>query len=715
MKKIIVFSILVTGLVFSCNQQQKKGTIMIYKIPKVVYPLTRKVNISDIYFGTEVTDPYRWLEDDSAAEVKKWVEAENKITFDFLDKIPFRAKFRKRLEEIFNYTRITSPAKIGNYYLYYKNDGLQNQSIIYIRKGTKGQEEVFIDPNKLSENGTTAVSIIGIPKNNKYVAYSISKSGSDWQEIHVKGIPTGKELPDVLNWVKFSGASWFGEGFFYSRYPKPEIGEELVALNKFQTIYYHKLGDPQSKDILIYKDEKNPLRYHSVYLSEDEKYIFLITAEGTDGFECYYKPVDLKQGGFVPLFTGFENKSTVIDHNNGLFYVLTNIDAPNFRLITLDPKKPEKSNWKEIIPESPDVLERVISSGGKLIAQYLKDVTSRLYVFDYSGNELNEISLPTSGTVSPAYRLKTDPEFLYSFTSFTYPTSIFRYDVNTYKQDSFFKPVLSFDPDDFEIKQVFYTSRDSSTIPMFIVYKKGIMMDGGNPTILYGYGGFSISETPAFLNTVIPLLENGGIYALANIRGGNEYGERWHKDGMLLKKQNVFNDFIAAAKFLIREKYTSPTKLGISGGSNGGLQVGACMIQRPELFKVALPDVGVMDMLRYQKFTVGFGWVPEYGSSDDSLNFINLYKYSPLQNIKSGVEYPATFITTGDHDDRVVPAHSFKFAATLQEKVKGNNPILIRIETQAGHGAGKPISKIIEENVDKWAFFFFNTQSPVKY
>jgi len=708
MKHSITF-LFIVFLALSC-----RNNMNLYEIPIVKYPSTKKVDVSDNYFGTVVSDPYRWLENDTAKNVGQWVSEQNSITFGFLEKIPFRSKIKSRLQEIYNYTRIYSPVKVGDYYLYYKNDGLQNQAVIYVKKGTDGKEEVFIDPNKLSENGTVAITLTGFSKNRKYIGYVISASGSDWGEIHLKEVATGKDLSDVIKYVKFSGTSWWGDGFFYSRFPEPAKDEELTGLNKFQSVYYHKLGDLQEKDILIFEDKQHPLRYHNVYLTEDEKNLFLIVAEGTDGYELHYKPVDLKKGGFIPLFTGFDHKSSVIDFEKGLFYVQTDIDAPNYRLVAIDPAKSGKGNWKEIIPESKDLLEAVSPIGGKLFTTYIKDVSSRLYQYDYSGKLEHEITFPVPGSVSLSYGMKEEPEFGYSFTSFTYPTTIYIYNVKTGEQKIFFQPTLKFDPSVFEAKQVFYSGEDGARIPMFIICKKGLELNGNNPALLYGYGGFNSGITPYFSISIIPLLENGAVYAVANIRGGNEYGETWHKAGWLLNKQNVFDDFIAAAEYLIKEKYTSPAKLGINGGSNGGLLVGACMTQRPDLFKVAIPEVGVMDMLRYQKFTVGFGWVPEYGSSDDSVNFNNLYKYSPLHNIKSGVQYPSTLVLTSDHDDRVVPAHSFKFAATLQEKQAGKNPVLIRIESQAGHGAGKPLSKSIEATADKWAFFLFNTQSPVK-
>ncbi|MBN1414933.1 MAG: S9 family peptidase [Bacteroidales bacterium] len=711
-KKTLLFIIAVGFVSAAC----KIGTPekQVYSIPELTYPVTAKVDTADNYFGTVVKDPYRWLENDTAKEVAAWVKEQNNVTDSFLAMIPFRDKIKSRLVETFNYPRITRVVQAGDYILFAKNDGLQNQSVIYRKKGEGGPDEVFIDPNTLSPDGTIAVNLIGLSKDKKYIAYTKSVSGSDWQEIFVKEVATGKDMPDHLRHVKFTGAAWYGDGFFYSRYPEPEKGRELQALNKYHRVYYHRLGEPQDKDILIYEDRKHPLRYHNVTVSEDRKYLFLYVSEGTDGFECHYKPVDLKLGGFIPLFTGFDHKSSVVEVQEGLFYVLSDIDAPNYRLVSIDPEKPDTENWKEIIPEKQHLLEQVHSMGGKLFALYLENVSSHLYQFDFDGKLEKEIEFPVICSADIQDGSKDESRFYYSFASFTYPMTIYSYDVKTGTQALFFKPDAKIDPEAFEVQQVFYTSKDSTRIPMFIMYKKGMKRNGNNPTLLYGYGGFNISETPYYSSSIIALLEYGAVFAIANLRGGSEYGESWHKAGMLLNKQNVFDDFIAAAEYLIGEKYTSTSKLGIYGGSNGGLLVGACMNQRPDLFKVAIPAVGVMDMLRYHKFTVGFGWVSEYGSSEDSVHFSNLYEYSPLHNIREGVEYPATLVTTSDHDDRVVPAHSFKYIATLQEKYKGKNPVLIRIETKAGHGAGKPTSKIIEETADKWGFFLYNTQTPVE-
>lgn len=685
-----------------------------HSLPGITYPVTFKGDVSDNYFGTTVADPYRWLENDTAPEVEAWVQEQNKITFSFLSKIPFREKIKTRLTEITNFARVSGVIKAGDYILYEKNDGLQNQPVIYRRKGIDGKDEVLIDANTLSSDGTIAVDIIGISEDKKYVTYSKSVSGSDWKDIFIKEIATGNDLSDHIRYAKFTGTQWYGDGFFYSRFPEPARGKELQQINQFQKVYYHKLGEPQEKDILIFEDPDHPLRYHSVGISDDRKYLFLYVSEGTDGFECYYKKTDLKKGGFKPLFTGFEHKSSVIEHIDGKFLVHTDIDAPNYRVIALDPENPGKGNWKEIIPESNSLLEYAACIGGKLFAMYLKDVSSHLYQYSYDGKQEKEIEFPEIGSASLQYGDMDEDVFFYSFTSYNMPAVFYAVSVSSGEQSVFFRPDLKFDPEQYQITQVFYPSKDGTKIPMFIIHKKGLKRNGKNPALLYGYGGFSASETPFYSSSVIALLEYGAVFAVANLRGGNEYGEEWHKAGMLLKKQNVFDDFIAAAEYLIGEKYTSSDKLGIYGGSNGGLLVGACMAQRPELFKVAIPMVGVMDMLRFHKFTVGFGWVDEYGSSDDSVHFNNLYAYSPLHNLKKGVSYPATLVTTSDHDDRVVPAHSFKFIATLQEMNGGTNPVLIRIETKAGHGAGKSVSKVIDETADKWAFFLYVVGAEVK-
>ncbi|MFI5205244.1 MAG: prolyl oligopeptidase family protein, partial [Flavobacteriales bacterium] len=558
----------------------------------------------------------RWLYFDTAADVAEWFKQQNEVTFGYLEKIPFRNKFKKRLEEIYNYARTGGVSKAGEYYFYSRNNGLQNQSVLYYRKGLEGKENVFIDPNAINSAGTTSIGIIGFSKDHTYAAIGRNDAGSDWQLVTVREVESNKETGDTLRWSKFSGASWYNDGFFYSRYPTPAKGKEFSAKNEYHTVYYHKMGTPQHKDVLIYEDRKNPLRYNNVYLTEDLKYLILTVSSGTDGFETWYKSVDLKKGGFKPLFTGFKNKSSIIDHKDSKFYVHTDIDAPNYRFVAIDLAKPEKENWVNIIPENKHLLEGVSTCGGKLFANYLQDVSTHVYQYDYSGKKEKEISLPGIGTAGGFGGEVTDTELFYTFTSFTYPTSVFRYDLKNGKTETFFKPELKFKPEDYEVKQVFYTSKDGNKNPMFLVYKKGLELNGKNPTYLYAYGGFNVSITPSFSVNQIPLLENGGVFAVATLRGGGEYGEKWHQAGMLLKKQNVFDDFISAAEYLIKEKYTSSDYLAISGRSNGGLLVGACMTQRPDLYKVAFPGVGVLDMMKFHKFTVGFGWVVEYGSSD---------------------------------------------------------------------------------------------------
>lgn len=708
-------------LLFSCgSNNEEKGSgdeskEVVFQQPEFTYPQTTKdTSAWDTYFDLKVADPYRWLENDTAANTKAWVEEQNKVTFGYLDKIPFRAKIKKRLEEIYNYARASAPDKAGDHYFYYKNSGLQNQAVLYYKKGLKGEEKVFIDPNTINKEGTSTFSLIGSSKDHKFIAIGRNDAGSDWMKITVRDIESNKETGDTLTWCKFSGAAWYNDGFFYSRYPTPAKGKEFSAKNEFHKVYYHKMGTPQSKDVLIYEDTKNKLHYHNVDITEDNKYLILTKSSGTDGFETWYKPLDLKKGGFTCLFSGFKNKSTIIDHRNGKFFVTTDIDAPNYKLVAIDPAKPEKENWTTVIAESKHLLDGVNTVGGKLFVSYLQDVSSHIYQYDYSGKNTGEVKLPGIGTAGGFGGDTEDTETFYSFASFNYPTTIFRYDIKTGKSEVFFKPETKFNPEDFEVKQVWYTSKDGNKNPMFLVHKKGLKLTGKNPTMLYAYGGFNANITPSFSVNQIPLLENGGIYAVATLRGGGEYGEKWHQAGMLLKKQNVFDDFIAAAEYLIAEKYTSTDYLAISGRSNGGLLVGACMTQRPDLYKVCFPGVGVMDMMKYQKFTVGFGWVPEYGSSDSANHYKYLYGYSPVHNVKE-VAYPATMVTTADHDDRVVPAHSYKYIATMQEKQKGKAPVFIRIDVNAGHGAGKPTSKVIEEVADMYSFMLFNMNKDVNY
>jgi prolyl oligopeptidase len=680
----------------------------------VSYPVTSKVDQVDDYFGTKVSDPYRWQENETSEEVKKWVEAQNAVTFGYLEKIPFREKIRQRLMEIYNYPRYSSPFRAGDYYFFYKNDGLQNQSVIYIQKGLEGEPEVFIDPNKLSPDGTIRIGLAGFSQDDRYAAISQSEAGSDWSEMKVMDVESRSELGDRIQWVKFSGAAWHGKGFYYSGYGQPEAGKELTARNEYQKIYYHTIGDPQQNDTLIYEDRAHPLRYFSADVTEDEKFLFLSITEGTHGNELYYKDLTKKKMDFQPLIQGFEYNSYVIDNVADKFLLYTNTDAPNYKVVLMDPQKPGKENWQTVIAEKPEVLRGASAAGGYLFCTYLKDANSQIFQHGLEGKLAREITLPALGTAGGFGGKRADKTLFYTFTSFTYPPTIYKFNADSGQSEVFRRAEVKFNPEEYEAKQVFYTSKDQTRIPLFIVYKKGLELNGKNPAYLYAYGGFNASMLPSFSPANIIILENGGIYAQACLRGGGEYGEEWHKAGMLFNKQNVFDDFIAAAEYLINEKYTSKDKLAIAGASNGGLLVGACMTQRPDLFKVALPAVGVMDMLRYHKFTVGWGWAVEYGSSDDEKNFRNLYSYSPLHNIKEGVSYPATLVTTADHDDRVVPAHSFKFASTLQEKHKGKNPVLIRIETRSGHGSSS-LTKAIDELTDRYAFTFFNLGVKVTY
>jgi prolyl oligopeptidase len=679
------------------------------------YPATKKVDQVDDYFGTKVEDPYRWLEDDNAPETKDWVTAENKVTFDYLDKIPYRGKIKNRLTELYNYERFSIPSKVGEYYIFSKNDGLQNQAVYYRQKGLDGAPEVFIDPNTMSPDGTTSIGLAGTSKDKRYIGYTVSKAGSDWQEILVKDIIEGKDTEDRLKWVKFSGTAWKDDGFYYSRYDKPGPGEELSKKNEYQKVFYHKMGTRQTEDKLVFEDKEHPLRYFGAGTTEDERFLIIDISEGTDGNQIMVQDLNEKDAKFEYLIKGFDNHNSVIDNVGGKLLVMTDVDAPNYKLVLIDPKNPDKKNWKTIIPERPELLQSVTTAGKYLIVTYLKDVASKVYQYSMDGIIVREVKLPTVGSASGFYAEKDQKIAFYGFTSINYPYTIFKYNLETGRSEVYKKPNVKFNPEDFEVNQVFFTSKDGTKVPMFIAHKKGIKLDGNNTALLYGYGGFSVNITPSFSAANIVLMENGGVYAVATLRGGGEYGENWHKNGMLLKKQNVFDDFISAGEYLIKNGYTSSSKLGIEGRSNGGLLVGACMTQRPDLFKVAFPGVGVMDMLRFQKFTVGWGWVDEYGSSEANVDeFKNLYGFSPLHNLKPGTSYPATMVTTADHDDRVVPAHSFKFAARLQECHKGPNPVLIRIETNAGHGAGKSLTKIIDERADLWSFLFYNTGADIK-
>jgi prolyl oligopeptidase len=673
------------------------------------------VDTIDNYFGTKVPDPYRWLENDKSAETAEWVKEQNSTTFNYLSKIPFREKMKERLTKIWNYPKYGVPFKGGKHYFFYKNEGMQNQSVLYITDGLDGTPRAFLDPNKLSADGTVALSELSVSKDGKYLAYMTSAGGSDWNEAYVMDVETGKLLSDHIKWIKFSGFAWKGNGFYYSRFEEPVKGKELSQKNENHKVYFHKIGTLQSADSLVYENKKYPERNYGAQTTEDERFLIIGESESTSGNGLYY--INLKEGDkkFKQIAKGFDFDYSVIDNVDGKFLIRTNCHAPKYKLIMMDPSKPEESNWKTIIPEKPEVLQGVSMIGGKLIAEYIKDACSKAYIYSIDGKLENEVKYPVLGTAGGFSGKKEDDIAFYSFTSFIFPNTIYKLDVNENKSSVYYKSDIDFNTDEYETKQVFYTSKDGTKIPMFIIHKKGIELNGENPTLLYGYGGFNISLTPNFSLSRLLFLENGGIYAMANLRGGGEYGEAWHIAGTILKKQNVFDDFIAAAKYLIKEKYTNPEKLAIMGGSNGGLLIGACMTQKPDLFKVAIPQVGVMDMLRYHKFTIGKAWASDYGTSDDSTQFKYLYKYSPLHNIKSGVKYPATLVMTADHDDRVVPAHSFKFISTLQEKQAGSNPVLIRIETMAGHGAGKPTSKSIDEMTDLWSFVMFNLRMTPKY
>ena len=702
------FSLLIGSFIISSCMNNKN---IEHKPIAVTYPATEKGNVVDDYFGTKIAEPYRWLEYDTAENAKNWVNEENKCTENYLSQVPFRSKIHQRLEEIWNYPKFSSPFKKGDYFFFYKNDGLQNQSVLYYQKGKDAQPETFINPNDLSKDGTVALTGTSFSKDNKLVVYSTSAAGSDWQTMYVMDVATKKVLPDTIHFSKFGGAAWWKDGFFYSRYNEPKKGKEFSDLSSNQMVYYHKIGTPQTTDKKIFEDAKHPKRYYGPYVSDDERFLFMDISEGTYGTELWYKDLSNEKSELKMLFKGFDFEYAVVDNTDDKLLVYTNDGSANKRLVEVDLKNPSKENWKDVIAETKDLLEAVSVSGGKIFATYLKDVATKVYQCDMDGKVEHEIELPAIGTASGFGGEKADKDFFYTFTSFLYPATIYHYDIATGKSELFKKTEVKFNSEDYETKQVFFTSKDGTKVPMFITCKKGIKLDGSNPCLLYGYGGFSINITPSFSTSKLVFLEKGGIYAVANLRGGNEYGEAWHKAGMLNNKQHVFDDFISAAEYLIKEKYTSSSKLAISGRSNGGLLVGACMTQRPDLYRVCLPAVGVQDMLRYHKFTVGWGWSVEYGNSDNKEQFENLLKYSPLHNLKN-VSYPATLVQTADHDDRVVPAHSFKFAATLQDKnvwnEKKDNPILIRIDKSAGHGAGKPTSKLIDEESDVWSFVFWN-------
>lgn len=674
----------------------------------ITYPETKKENIKDTYFGTVVEDPYRWLEDDRAEDTKAWVKAENAVTQKYMAQIPYRKAIKERLTKLMNYEKYSQPFKEGDYTYFYKNTGLQNQSVLY-RQKEGGEPEVFLDPNTFSKDATTSLADISFSKDGSLVAYQLSAGGSDWTSVVVMHSADKSIIGDTLIDVKFSGIAWQGNtGFYYSSYDKPKEGSQLSGLTEQHKLFFHKLGTPQKDDQLVFGGAKTPRRYIGAGLTEDERYLIISAANSTSGNELYIKDLSVANSAIIPVVDNFEQNHSIIDNIGSKLYIYTNLDAPNGRIVTVDAADPKPANWKDLIKETENVLSPS-TGGGKLFANYIKDAVSMVLQYDMDGKLEHEIKLPGIGTAVGFGSKKKELELFYTFTSYVYPTTIFKYSVTTGQSEVYKKPGIDFDPSKYESKQIFYTSKDGTKVPMIITYKKGIVLNGKNPTVLYGYGGFNISLTPAFSTSIVVLLEQGGVYAVPNLRGGGEYGEKWHIAGTKLQKQNVFDDFIAAAEYLISTKYTSKDYLAIMGGSNGGLLVGATMAQRPELFKVAFPAVGVMDMLRYHKFTAGAGWSYDYGTSEDSKEmFEYLHKYSPVHALKAGGKYPATLVTTADHDDRVVPAHSFKFAATLQERQGGDAPVLISIQTNAGHGAGKPTDKAIEEIADKWAFLFYN-------
>ena len=702
---ILIAALIMLPTFFVVRSQNSTGVTQ-QMIKTNNYPVARKGDQVDDYHGVKVADPYRWLEDLDSEETRKWVEEQNKLTFGYLAEIPARTTIKERLTKLWNFEKYGVPFKEGNRYFYTRNSGLQNQSVLYSVNSLEAQPQVLIDPNTLSADGTVALSGTAVSNDGKFLAYSLSASGSDWQEWKVRDVGTGKDLTDHLKWVKFSNASWTrdGSGFFYARYDEPK-SDSLKATNYFQKLYFHKIGSPQSEDVLVYErpDQKDWLFDGSV--SKDGNYLIITAFQGTDvKTRVYYKDLRTNDGPVVKLLDDFDASYTFVGNDGNRMWFLTDVGAPRGKIIEINTAQPERNNWKILVPESKETLQAVTVVNHKLIANYLKDAYTQVKIFDTTGKFIREVEFPTIGSAEGFGGEPDDRETFYSFTSFTSPASIYRYDVETGKSTVFRQPKVDFNPANFETKQVFYSSKDGTKVPMFITYKKGLKLDGKNPTYLYGYGGFNISLTPAFSVGVLVWMEMGGVFAQPNLRGGGEYGEDWHQAGMKLKKQNVFDDFITAAEWLITNKYTSTPKLAISGGSNGGLLVGAALTQRPELFGAALPAVGVMDMLRFQKFTIGWAWVSDYGSSDNADEFKALYAYSPLHNIKPGTKYPPTLVTTADHDDRVWPGHSFKFAAALQAAQAGSAPVLIRIETKAGHGAGKPTSKIIEESADRYAF-----------
>ncbi len=701
-------------LLVGCTDTASVEESTTFPVMEVSYPETKQIGHTDTLHGEAIPDPYRWLEDDRAADTEAWVAEQNEVTFGYLEQIPFREEIRQRLEELWDYEKFGAPFNEGAYTYFFRNSGLQNQSVLYRQKGD-GEPEVFLDPNTFSEDGTTSLGGWNFTKDGSLLAYSISEAGSDWRKILVMDTETKELIGDTIIDAKFTGIAWKGkEGFYYSSYDKPEAGSELSAKTQYHKLYYHQLGTPQSADQLVFGGEQTPRRYIGAYVTEDERWLVISAANSTSGNELYLQPLDNPNAPFIPIVDNFDSEQYIVHSEGDLLYIQTNLEAPNQRLVKVSASNPTPANWEDVIPEREEVLN-VSTGGGYFYANYMKDALDYIEQVDLEGNVVRVVELPGQGSVGGFGGKWEEDELYYTFANYVNPGTIYRYNVESGETELYKKSGVSFNPEDYESKQVFYESKDGTRVPMMITHKKGLKMDGNNPTMLYGYGGFNISLTPSFSTSNIVWLENGGVYAVPNLRGGGEYGEEWHKAGTKMQKQNVFDDFIAAAEYLIEQNYTSSDKLAISGGSNGGLLVGAVMTQRPDLMRVALPAVGVLDMLRYHEFTAGAGWAYDYGTADESPEMFDYLKgYSPYHNL-NGNCYPATMVTTADHDDRVVPAHSFKFAARLQEAQNCENPTLIRIETDAGHGAGKPTSKRIEEQADKWAFTFYNMNAPVKY
>ncbi len=676
---------------------------------EIEYPETKKEKVVEKYHGKKIIDPYRWLEDEDDIEVHQWIEKQNALTFSYLEKIPYRDKLKKRLKFLWNYEKQSVPFKGGDKYFYFRNDGVQNQSVLWVKEGDAGEIRELLNPNELSPDGTIAISDVSVSKDGLHAAVSITEAGSDWNEIWILDVNRGVFLDEKLKWIKFSNSAWAGKGFYYSRYDAPKEGEELTAKVENHKVYYHALGTNQEEDLLIFSNDSDPQRNYYAQTTFDERYLIIYESESTSGNALFVKDLSNSDNDFVQLVQGFKNDYTLIGNLENSLLIHTNAGAPNYQLMMVNMMEPQQERWRELIPQMDDqVMESVSIAENKIVCVYMKDAVNRLEIYEYTGDYVGEIELPGLGTISSFQGEPGEPLAYYGFTSFTHPEAVFTINFEDMLPSLYWEPQVEFEKDKYETKQVFYQSKDGTKVPMFIVHNKELELNGSNPTILYGYGGFNISLTPGFRVSRLMWLEAGGVYAIANIRGGGEYGKKWHQAGTKENKQNVFDDFIAAAEYLITEKYTSSEKLAISGGSNGGLLVGACMTQRPDLFKVALPAVGVLDMLRYHKFTIGWAWASDYGTSDKKDEFKYLIKYSPLHTIEKGVNYPATLVTTADHDDRVVPAHSFKFIATLQENHKGENPVMIRVETKAGHGAGKPVSKMIDEIADVYAFTLYN-------